>query len=166
MPRTKYYQSRPSKRSVELGILFLGGVVVGGALMYLLDPRTGNRRRGILRDKTTSLLYRSAHVSGQVARHLRNRLEGLASITADLVRPSGVDSDVKVEARIRSVLGRTIPHPRSVSVSVERGKASVRGTLLPHEAGAVIRAIETIRGVQCVENLIVAPLDSQTAPIQ
>lgn len=166
MPRIKYYQSRLSKSSVGLGILFFGGVVLGGTLMYLLDPRTGNRRRGILKDKTSSLVYQYAHVSGKVARHLRNKLEGLVSVTTDLVRPAGVDSDAKIEARVRSVLGRTIPHPRAVSISVVGGKAAVRGTLLPHEAGAVIRAVETTRGVQSVENLLVAPLDSQSAPIQ
>ena len=166
MQRTKPYHYRPSKSSVELGIAFLGGVALGSALMYLLDPRTGTRRRGVLKDKTTSLLYHYGRLSGKMTRHVRNKLEGLVSLTADLVRPSGVDSDAKVEARIRSVLGRTILHPRVVSVTVTRGKASLRGTLPPHEAGAVIRATENIRGVQSVENLLVAPIESHASPIQ
>lgn len=166
MRPTERYLPHTSKRSVELGITFLGGLAIGGALMYLLDPRTGTRRRVVLRDKTTSLVHRYARLSGKLVRHLRNRFEGLVSISTDFVRPQGVDSDAKIEARIRSVLGRTICHPRVISVSVNQGKASLRGTLPPHEAGIAIRAIEDIRGVRSIENLLTAPMESGASPIQ
>jgi hypothetical protein len=166
MRPTERYPLRQSQRSVELGITFLGGLAIGGVLMYLLDPRTGTRRRVVLRDKTTSLAYRYARLSGKLVRHLRNKIEGLVSISTDFVRPTGIDSDAKIEARIRSVLGRTVPHPRVISVSVNQGRASLRGTLPPHEAGIAIRAIEDIRGVRGVENLLTAPIESGASPIQ
>lgn len=157
---------RSTRNAAKLGIVFLGGVAIGTTLMYLLDPRAGTRRRIVLRDKTGSFLLRSARLSGKLARHLTNKLGGAVAIAADFARSPGIDSDGKIQARIRSILGRTIAHPRSVDVSVINGRATLRGTLPPHLAGAVVRAAEEVRGVKGVENLIVAPIEEGASPIQ
>lgn len=157
---------RSTRNTAKLGLVFLGGIAIGTTLMYLLDPRAGTRRRIVLRDKTGSLLHRSVRMSGKLARHLSNKLGGAIAIAADFARSPGIDSDLKVQARIRSTLGRTIPHSRAVDVSVVNGRATLRGTLPPHLAGVVVRATEEVRGVRGVENLIVAPIEEGASPIQ
>jgi hypothetical protein len=161
----RIFQRDPS-RAPRIGLTFLTGVVVGATLTYLLEPRTRLRRQAFLRDKTASFAHHSFTIGSKVARHTRNRLQGLIAITSDLFRPTGIESDQKIEARVRSILGRTTRHAHSISVSVERGNVSLRGSLAPHEAGEVIRAAERIKGVKKVENLLTPPAEMGHSPIQ
>jgi osmotically-inducible protein OsmY len=123
--------------------------------MYLLDPRQGNRRRSVARDKVRSFASRSSANAGKTYRHVRNKLKGvLANVTHNL-RPEGSISDRKLCDRIRSAVGRTIPHPHQVDFAVHDGRVTLRGDLKPHEAGQVIQAIEKVAGVASIDNQIV-----------
>jgi hyperosmotically inducible periplasmic protein len=57
------------------------GVVAGATLMYMVDPRSGRRRRALFRDK----LVRAGHVTRDAvegrSRDLANRSRGLVAIT-------------------------------------------------------------------------------------
>ena len=163
---TKRFTAAPSIPSPKSGAIFLTGLAVGAALVYLLEPRTRLRRQAVLRDKTISFAHHTLYVGSKLSRHLRNRLTGLIAITTDILRPEGVDSDAKIAARVRSELGRASRHAHAVSVSVDKGRVSLRGTLPPHEAGAVVRAAEVVKGVLHVENLITPPLTEGQSPIQ
>jgi hypothetical protein len=55
----------------------LGGLGAGAALMYLFDPNEGNRRRGLIRDKATSLNNSAQTAVGGRVRDLSNRAKGL-----------------------------------------------------------------------------------------
>jgi hypothetical protein len=140
-------------RQVPFGLL--AGVLLGAGLMYLFDARMGNRRRAVARDKAMGLLWRSSGVAGKTYRHLRNQLEGVVANLTRTVRPEGSVSDRKLIDRIRSVVGRSIPHPSSVDFSAHEGKVTVRGYLKPHEAGQLILAIEKVPGVRSIDNQIV-----------
>jgi hypothetical protein len=161
---------RPSSRLIRrrpyTGIAFLGGIAVGAALVYLFEPRVSARHRALLRDKTRSLANRSFRLGGKLSRHLSNRVRGLIAISTDALRQQGIDSDPKIESRVRATLGRTIPHPHAVVVTVLNGHVSLRGTLHPHEAGLVVRATERVRGVKGVENLLTPPMQEGASPIQ
>jgi hypothetical protein len=156
----------PSVPSPKAGAIFLTGLAAGAALVYLFEPRTRLRRQAVLRDKTRSFARRSIYLGSKVSRHLRNQLTGVIAVTADLLRPEGKDSDAKIEARVRSALGRATRHAHTVSVAVNQGRVSLRGALAPHEAGIVVRAAETVKGVSHVENLLTPPLTEGQAPIQ
>ena len=156
----------PYAPSPKSGAIFLTGLAVGAALVYIFEPRTRLRRQAVLRDKTRSFARRSVYLGSKVSRHLRNRIAGFIAVTTDLVRPEGIDSDAKIEARVRSALGRATLHAHAVSVSVQRGRVSLRGALAPHEAGIVVRAAEVVKGVCHVENLLTPPLTEGQAPIQ
>lgn len=149
-----------------MGVPFLVGVATGAVLMYLLEPRTRLRRQALLRDKTTSIAHRSVILGSRLSRHMVNRLQGLIAITSDLFRPEGIDSDAKIEARVRSVLGRATRHAHSVAVTVDRGHVSLRGSVAPHEAGVIIRATEHVKGVKKVENFLTPPVEEGQSPIQ
>ena len=134
--------------------------------MYLLEPRTRARRQAIIKDKALSLAHRSLIAGGKLSRHLRNRIQGIIAITADLVRADTLETDAKIEARVRSALGRATRHAHAITVAVDGGRVSLKGPLAPHEAGIVIRAAERVRGVTRVENLLTPPMPEGTSPIQ
>ena len=163
---TKRMTGAKRLNSPKSGAIFLSGLAVGAVLVYLLEPRTRLRRQAVLRDKTLSFAHRSLYLGSKLSRHLRNRMTGLLAITSEMLRPAGIDSDAKVAARVRSELGRATRYAHAVSVSVDRGRVSLRGALPPHEAGAVVRAAEVVKGVRHVENLLTPPLTEGQSPIQ
>ena len=55
----------------------LGGLGAGAALMYLLDPDRGNRRRALIRDKAFSINKRTRRMIAGKAEDLGNRAKGL-----------------------------------------------------------------------------------------
>ena len=58
-------------------LAILGGVGVGAALMYLLDPDRGNQRRALMRDKVVKLNRQTQEaVSGRV-KDMGNRAKGM-----------------------------------------------------------------------------------------
>ena len=152
-PQLRREYLRTASPQVALGLI--AGVVVGAGLMYLFDARQGNRRRAVARDKAVKLLSRSSIAAGKTYHHLRNRLGGVVAGLTRAVTPEGGVSDRKLVDRIRSVVGRTIPHPGAVDFIAHEGRVTVRGFMKPHEAGQVIQAIERIPGVRAVENQIV-----------
>lgn len=160
------YSSLGLKQNPRVGLVLLTGIAVGATLMYLLEPRTRARRQAIIRDKAVSLVHRSIIVGAKLSRHLRNRMQGILAMTADMVRADTQDIDAKIEARVRSALGRATRHAHSITVSVEDGRVSLKGSLVPHEAGVVIRATERVRGVKRVENLLTPPMAEGTSPVQ
>ncbi len=145
--------SKASNARMAVGLI--AGIAIGTSLMYLLDPRQGNRRRAVARDKVSHIINRSSVLVGKTFRHLRNRLEGAIAGATDSLRPEAAISDRKLADRIRSTVGRTIPHPGAVDFAVHEGRVTVRGYLKPHESGAVVQAVEGVPGVRSVDNQIV-----------
>lgn len=60
------------------GILtVLSGIGIGAALMFLLDPKGGNRRRALIKDKAVSLTNDAQKMIDQKSKDLSNRAKGL-----------------------------------------------------------------------------------------
>lgn len=55
----------------------LSGIGIGAALMYLFDPRGGNRRRALIRDKAVALKNDAERAISGKAQDLSNRAKGL-----------------------------------------------------------------------------------------
>jgi hypothetical protein len=70
----------------------LGGLGAGAALMYLFDPNEGNRRRGLIRDRATSLNSRTQDAIGGRVRDLSNRAKGLLHESRSAFAGSGSDA--------------------------------------------------------------------------
>lgn len=165
-PEERKYQSKFPFQSPRTGLIFVSGILVGSAIMYFLDPRTGTRRRVVARDRARSAIRSYLFSGGKLFRHWRNKLEGVVATATSFTRPEGAHSDRKIEARVRSALGRTIPHPHAVGVAVDCGKVTLRGSLPPHQAGLAVLAVERVKGVTEIENLIIPPLQPGEAPLQ
>ena len=58
-------------------ISILAGLGAGAALMYLLDPDRGNRRRALIRDKMVKLNRQTQEAVGGRVTDLGNRAKGM-----------------------------------------------------------------------------------------
>ena len=57
----------------------LGGIGLGAAVMYVLDPEGGRRRRALARDKAVSLANKTSRAVEAKSRDLANRAKGVAA---------------------------------------------------------------------------------------
>jgi hypothetical protein len=125
------------------------GVGVGAALMYLLDPDRGRRRRALVRDRAVHLARLGRDAAGATSRDLSQRGYGVAASVAGAFTPQTDDDDVLV-ARVRSKLGRVTSHPHAVEVTANSGVVTLRGPILEAETPDVLRATRRVRGVSNV----------------
>jgi hypothetical protein len=128
----------------------LAGVGIGAALMYILDPARGKRRRALARDKARSAINTAVRELKERGEDLRNRARGAA---AEL-RNAGDDhpSDEQLVARVRSELGHSVEHARAIEVTAEQGRVTLRGPVLSSELSEVLATARKVRGVEAVEN--------------
>ena len=56
---------------------FVGGLAVGAAAMYMLDPDRGKSRRALVRDKATSYARKGIRAARGKAEDLKHRAQGL-----------------------------------------------------------------------------------------
>ena len=152
---------KPNQSSLLVGLALCGGILLGGGFMYLLDPRTGTRRRAIAKDQVRSFVRRSTRQSFRTLRHVANKMTGIIAEATNAIRSEGSASDKKILDRVRSTLGRTIEHPHAVDIAVHEGRVILRGQLKPHEVGQVMSALKKTPGVSSIDNQI---LDATTQP--
>jgi len=62
-----------------------------------------------------------------------------------------VTDEVLVE-RVRARLGHVVSHPRSIEVTANQGRVTLRGPVLAREVDDLLRAVASVRGVSGVEN--------------
>ncbi len=96
-------------RGGNTGLMLLCGIGLGAALMYILDPSQGRRRRALLRDKLVGATNKAGDVIGKTSRDLRNRAQGViheagSMLTggADTAHDQGNDSEEETAINTRS----------------------------------------------------------------
>jgi hypothetical protein len=122
--------------------------------MFILDPRSGTRRRAIARDRIARAARRSRAGLEATGRDLGNRLTGAsARVRARLAHDEGrwADDEV-VRERVRSTLGHYTSHPGAIEVMSTAGAVTLTGPILSREAGRLLRAVRHVRGVAAVED--------------
>jgi hypothetical protein len=127
------------------------GVGLGAALMYLLDPDRGKRRRALLRDKTVHLLHATGDTLDVALRNAAHRAHGLIARTRSVFAPQRVPDAVLAE-RVRSNIGHVVSHPGSVEVAVRDGRVTLAGPILAGEVDGLLARASRVRGVAGVEN--------------
>ena len=128
---------------------FLGGILLGLGLAYLLDPDRGSGRRAQVRDKATSAGRRLADNLDATGRDLRNRARGTAAELRARFRGEDIDGETLL-ARVRSAIGRVASHPGEIEVDVADRRVTIRGPVPADEANDLIRAVRGVRGVSDV----------------
>jgi uncharacterized membrane protein len=134
----------------------IGGFAAGAALMYLTDPNRGRRRRAILRDKAGAWWRDVANEFGKAGRDLSNRAHGLPLVRESARRSSEAEAP-RLEARVRSKIGRAVSHPHAIRASVEEnGRVVLEGHILAAEVTGLLKAVGAAAGVNEVVNRLEA----------
>ena len=65
-------------------------------------------------------------------------------------------SDASIEARVRSVLARSVSHPGAVTVDVRQGRVVLGGQVIAREVDGLLRRVRRVRGVRGVRSRMAA----------
>ena len=130
------------------------GAAAGSALMYLLDPSGGRRRRALVRDRVVHATRKTRHGLDATARDMVNRARGVAAAA----RGRWWDhftSDSFLSDRVRAKLGRGGTH-QAIDVTALDGIVTMRGPVLASDVHRVLSAVARVRGVHGVNNQLAA----------
>lgn len=83
-------EPRRSGPNLLPGLALVGGIGAGIGLMYLLDPKSGARRRAALRDRIMQLMRIGSERATGTASEFRNRTVGVMDHARQTVRGAGV----------------------------------------------------------------------------
>src|SRR5688572_9686570 len=128
---------------------FLIGAATGSALMFMLDPNGGGRRRARVRDRMVRATRTTRDGLDATVRDLSNRGRGIAAAARGRWSSAPVSDDVLVE-RVRARIGRVSSHPHAIEVEAHDGEVTVRGPVLAAEADHLISTVGSVPGVGSV----------------
>jgi uncharacterized membrane protein len=130
---------------------FLAGAGLGAAVMYLIDPNNGPRRRALLRDKAAHAAHKTMDGLDAASRDVAHRAYGTWASTRRRFEPEGVPDHVLAQ-RVRSKLGRYVSHPHAIEVDANCGCVTLGGKILTGEVPRLLHAIERVPGVCEIDN--------------
>lgn len=136
---------------IRAGAMLLGGLGLGAALMYVLDPERGRRRRALVKDKAVKVTHKTGDALGAKSRDWKNRAAGVAAEVKSLARKEDV-SDAVLEDRVRAEIGRVVSTPGAIEVTATGGNVRLSGPVLASEVDDLISAVRSVRGAKDVEN--------------
>lgn len=141
----------PAERTSIARTLATGvAVALASALAtYYFDPRSGRRRRALLRDRALRRAHEARDLLDTAVTDARNRARGLYSMTSARLHAEHTDNQ-RLAERVRSKLGRVCSHPRAIRVAINEGNVTLRGDILRHELAEVLRAVRHVPGVRDV----------------
>lgn len=126
-------------------LAWIGGLALGAAAMYLLDPAQGRRRRAALQhhllppERGRPAPPLAAPPAAQTVVQGSRRLH-LTPVP-----------DEQLEASVRAALARLTPHARAVQVLARDGIVLLTGVILEREVGQVLAGLRGLRGLRRVE---------------
>jgi osmotically-inducible protein OsmY len=133
---------------------WIGGLLAGAGIMYLLDPDRGGRRRALVRDRAARARHKLGHSLDAKARDLGNRAKGTVAGLRSRFRRESVD-DATVHERVRSAIGHAVSHPSAIEASVSDGRVTLQGPVLERELDDLRRTVGQVRGVTEIVNELV-----------
>jgi hypothetical protein len=145
------------KRSVLIG------AATGSALMFMLDPNGGGRRRALVRDQMVRVSRKTRDGLDATGRDLAQRATGIAAATRSRWTGEPASDDTLIE-RVRAKLGRASSHPRAIDVHVNDGEVTLRGPVLGSEVTGILSTVASVKGVAAVHNEMQAHETSEGIP--
>lgn len=122
---------------------------LAAGVAYFFDPRSGRRRRAMLRDQLVHAGHVTTNFVAKASRDAQHRTHGLYSGALSRFR-SGNTEDAVVQERVRTELGRLSTHPGAIHVTCTGGVIRLQGDILEEEIDGVMEGVERVRGVQNV----------------
>lgn len=132
-------------------LALLGGMGVGAAATYWLDPDSGRRRRAKVQDKVTHAVKSAEDSAAVAAKDMGNRIKGVQSNVQRIFTREQPGDDVIVN-RVRSRLGHITSHAGAIHVTSDNGKVTLYGLALEDELPRILGEVAGVRGVCMVDN--------------
>jgi osmotically-inducible protein OsmY len=142
---------------VERMMLMMGSGLCGAALMYLLDPERGRRRRHMTRDRLMARMRRTGRAAVAGWRGVAAEAYGASHRMVHLVpRETDVADDETLRQRVESQLFRDRHLPKGdLNITCEHGMVILRGELdSPAEIVKLERRVARVPGVRGVQNML------------
>ena len=144
-------------------LTLLSGIGAGAALMYLLDPERGGRRRALVRDRVARLANKTPDAVNTTARDLSNRARGIVSEVGAKFRGDEASDAVIVE-RVRAAMGRVVSHPHAIRVESDWGRVTLAGNILESEVDDLLSCAASVRGAREVLNRLTPHAEAGNIP--
>ena len=158
----KHERRRPARRrersARELAEVAVPAFAAGVALEFFLDPRSGKRRRHLVRDRARAAFHRRARRVERQAHYEAGKLAGVGHAITHRDKAVELD-DVSLVRKVESELfrDRTIPKGQ-ISINADRGIVVLRGQLDDaQQIQSIEREVRKVTGVRDVENLLHLP---------
>ncbi len=143
----------------ELAAVAASALAAGAALEFFFDPRSGKRRRHLVRDRTTAAFRRRARKVERQAHYEAGKMVGLAHAITHHDHAVPELDDVSLVRKVESELFRDRTIPKGpISINADRGIVVLRGQLEDaQEIERIEREVRGVAGVRDVENLLHPP---------
>lgn len=157
--------NRTDPRSVSAHnsrLALLAGIGIGAAVMYLLDPDRGTRRRHILADKARRGLRVTGRELHDAAENAKNHTRGKVIELRNRFDEDDVD-DARLIDRVRAELGHHVERARAIEVAAENGRITLTGALPFDQIERAAKTAASVRGVREIDNRLVTHAAEQDA---
>jgi uncharacterized membrane protein len=156
MMREHFEAETDPQQTINTFLGAFGLLALGAGLMYLNDPDRGRRRRSMIRGKMTRAWNETSTGLRKTAQYTAGSTRGLMHEARGLFSPEQEVDDRKLAARIRSMMGRVVTHPRAIDILVSNGNVIVSGPILAAEEHDLLKSIASTRGVRDIVNQLEA----------
>ena len=149
----------PERPTRELAAVAALALAAGAALEFFLDPRSGKRRRHLVRDRATAAFRRQARKVDRRAHYEAGKIVGVAHAITHHEHAIPELDDVSLVRKVESELFRDRTIPKGpISINADRGIVVLRGQLEdPQQIQRIERDVRDVAGVRDVENLLHPP---------
>jgi len=129
--------------------MFIGGMLFGMGVMYMLDPGRGGNRRNYLVGKLTRAARMGGMFADKRSRDIANRARGAWEEREARARDeANPPDDQTLEERVRAQIGHVVRHTGVLDVIASGGRVIVRGYCLPGESAKLEERLAETRGVE------------------
>lgn len=127
----------------------LVAVGIGAVAAYVADPRSGPRRRALIRDRFVRTGRKTRDAVDATSRDLANRTSGIVAATRARLTTGPID-DRRLRERVRAKIGHACSHPRAIAVDATEGIVTLRGPVLADEVQSLLATLRAVPGVEAV----------------
>jgi len=96
---------------------------------------------------------------------VENRIHGVVAEVEGVLREETEVPDAKLEARVRSRLGRLTDRPHGIQVYAKDGRVYLLGTVSQEDATGIIKGVHAVPGVKEVINQFHVPAVKEKGPV-
>jgi len=136
------------------------GAAVGAALAYFYDPKNGNRRRSMTRDRLLAFFRRTGSQAGRAGEAAKSQAYGVRQKAVHLREGTNDQpDDATLAHKVETELFRDADVPKGdINVNAENGVVYLRGEVADESlVEALGKSARKIQGVREVENLLHTP---------